>query len=266
MRIVSATVLAIALVASGTASAQWPSSQGGYDRQDGRYGDQYDRHYGSPGDAGAQYDIARVVRVDPVIDDGYRGYGDNRRGSGYPGGYQTDRRYGGDARGCVTRQDTYVSSGGYGGYGDDRGGYQGGYAQGQYGNGGYGNGTVDRYGRTTQGSGTGGTIATVVGGVVGAVLGSQIGGGTGRYATSAIGTMVGGIAGREIYEASQRNRSPQQGIVTVCDPLPSSAGGRYASGVNAYDVTYEYAGRRYTTRTAYHPGDTIRVRVDVRPE
>lgn len=32
-----------------------------------------------------------------------------------------------------------------------------------------------------------------------------------------------------------------------------------------YNVTYEYAGRRYQTRTDYHPGDRIRVRVDVRP-
>jgi uncharacterized protein YcfJ len=31
-----------------------------------------------------------------------------------------------------------------------------------------------------------------------------------------------------------------------------------------YDVTYEYANRTYHTRTNYHPGDRIRVRVDVR--
>ena len=36
--------------------------------------------------------------------------------------------------------------------------------------------------------------------------------------------------------------------------------------VSEYDVTYEYAGRQYTTRTNYHPGDRIRVRVDVRAE
>ena len=36
--------------------------------------------------------------------------------------------------------------------------------------------------------------------------------------------------------------------------------------VTAYDVTYEYAGRQFVTRTNYHPGDRIRVRVDVRPE
>lgn len=268
MRLLSATVLALAVAASGTAHAQWPAAQGGYDRPDVRYGEQYDSRYRGPEDSGMQYDVARVVRVDPVIDDGYGGYGNDpygrdRYGNGATGGYPTDRRMG-DARQCVTRQDSYASDG-YGGYGDDRG-YQDPYGQGGYGNDGYRGEPVDRYGRPATGGGAGGTIATVVGGVMGAVLGSQVGGGSGRYATSAIGTMVGGLAGREIYEASQRNRYPQQGTVTVCDPLPPSGGGRYAGGVNAYDVTYEYAGRRYTTRTAYHPGDTIRVRVDVRPE
>ena len=36
--------------------------------------------------------------------------------------------------------------------------------------------------------------------------------------------------------------------------------------VDAYRVTYEYAGRRYQTITDYPPGDRLRVRVDVRPQ
>ena len=45
-------------------------------------------------------------------------------------------------------------------------------------------------------------------------------------------------------------------------------GNGYTDGgsATAYDVTYEYAGRTYTTRTNHHPGDRMRVRVDVRPE
>jgi uncharacterized protein YcfJ len=107
----------------------------------------------------------------------------------------------------------------------------------------------------------------VVGGIVGAVIGSQVGGGSARYATSAIGSMVGGIAGRGIYDQSQRQRD-RTGTVRVCDPVP--ADGRYTatggSAIAAYDVTYEYGGRQYTTRTDHHPGDRIRVRVDVRPD
>lgn len=124
---------------------------------------------------------------------------------------------------------------------------------------------VDGYRSPSGGSQAGATVATVIGGVLGAVVGSQVGGGSGRYASSAIGSMVGGIAGRHIYDQQQRERS---GTVRVCDPLPGSGHGSHGDDrpVQAYDVTYEYAGRTYTTRTDHHPGDRIRVRVDVRPE
>src|SRR3546814_1549189 len=60
-------------------------------------------------------------------------------------------------------------------------------------------------------------MATGVGSVIGAVIGSKVGGGSARYATSAIGTAVGGMAGREIYDQAQRER--QRASVTVCDPV-----------------------------------------------
>lgn len=211
---------------------------------------------------GAQYDYARVIRVDPVINGYSNGY--SRTGNtGYGNqGYATA-----NGQNCYERQ-TVVN--GYDPYGNDR-----------YRNDGYRQGDVysDPYGRDNRGTQAGGTMATVIGGLVGAVVGSQVGGGSARYATSAIGSMVGGIAGRQIYEQSQRDRT---GTVRVCDPVPvngySSGGygnGSYNDGrnyrtadrgVTAYDVTYEYANRRYTTRTSYHPGDRIRVRVDVRPD
>ena len=56
----------------------------------------------------------------------------------------------------------------------------------------------------------------------------------------------------------------------VCDPV-YEGDGYYSSrngsrNASAYDVTYEYAGRTYTTRTSYDPGDRIRVRGNVTPE
>ena len=39
--------------------------------------------------------------------------------------------------------------------------------------------------------------------------------------------------------------------------------GSESERVDGYDVTYEYAGRQYRTRRDYHPGERIRVRVDV---
>jgi uncharacterized protein YcfJ len=216
-----ASSLAFALaVTVGSASAQ------SYDAGRNAYPDGY-------AGATSQVDYARVIRVDPVFDNGYTPARGQRC-------YDSPVQAGGS-------YDPYRSDRTYDGYRDQRR-----------------DGYYDQNGNYRSGSQTGSTVATVVGGVVGAVLGSQVGGGSARYATSAIGSMVGGMAGKQIYEQNQRQRNA---TTRVCDPEPVD--GRYGSGdraVDAYDVTYEYAGRRYTTRTNHHPGDRIRVRVDVRPE
>ncbi|HJW46327.1 MAG TPA: glycine zipper 2TM domain-containing protein [Lysobacter sp.] len=211
-------------------------------------------------DGNTRYDYARVLRVDPVFD--------SRNGSNYgTSNYRTS-----SSQRCYQRQ-TYVRGDGY------NGGYDNGYYRTSDGstNDGYhddyrrDDGYNDQYGNYGRGgTQTGVNVATVIGGVVGAAIGSQVGGGSARYATAAIGSLVGGMAGRQIYEQNQRQRD-RVGTVTVCDPVPVEDGygnGYYTSdnAVNAYDVTYEYAGQQYTTRTSYHPGDRIRVRVDVRAE
>ena len=189
----------------------------------------------------AHYDYARVVRVDPVF----------RNVRDYPVR---------DARHCRTRRDDYAS---HDPYRDDD--YY-------YGDGGYrddGDYRRNEPYRDMRRDENGRMVATVIGGIAGAVLGSKIGDGSGQYIGTAVGSMVGGMAGRGIYEANRRSRDARDGYVTVCDPEPyrDSYGG-YASerAVSQYDVTYEYGGREYTTRTDYHPGNRIRVRVDVRAE
>lgn len=226
MNRLSIALLAVGLLASGAAQAQSYA---------GPYGNRGDRY------ASGDYDYARVIRVDPIIE-GDR-YGGRTVGTG-------QRCYYRDA------DDQYVYDDGYRDddrYGDDR------YRDDRYG---------DRYG----GNETGRTVATVIGGIAGAVLGSKIGDGSGRYVGTAVGSMVGGMAGRSIYDNTQRNRQVRRGTVRVCDPEPVNAGYNGYDGyrgdgrVTGYDVTYEYANRTYHTRTSYHPGDRIRVRVDVRPE
>lgn len=197
---------------------------------------------------GAQYDEARVIRVDPVIVAGYGGDG-----------------YGSQSQRCRSqREDGYFGNDGYrDAYGN--GNYRSdGYRDGDYDDGRYRNDGYRNDGYRDGGSETGRNVATVIGGVVGAVLGSKVGGGSARYATAAVGSMVGGMAGRQVYESSRRPARDR--VVTVCDPVPVGGDGYIVddSRVGAYDVTYEYAGRTYTTRTNHHPGDTIRVRVDVR--
>lgn len=187
-----------------------------------------------PVSSGGYYDYARVIRVVPVL--------------GAPAGYPAS------AQDCTTRQDRYAN--GYAQDGSRPGDYYG--PDGRY----YSGGEAPRETRST-GTEGGRTMASVIGTVIGAVVGSQVGGGSARYATAAVGSAVGGIAGRQVYENAHRDDG--YGNVTVCDPVDASR--PYpAAGRNLYDVTYEYAGRTYIARTAYDPGERMRVRVDVRPE
>ena len=252
-RFASTALAATLALVTGAVSAQSYGGQG--------YGG-----YASPNQSGSpssnnssgRTEYARVVRVDPVLDRGYA-TGNN----GYASSSNNDPR-------CYDNQ---YSTGGdvyeersYRGYGSDN-------SSGRYGDT-YG----DRYGERDRGyggygGGVGRTTATVLGGVVGAVLGSKMGGGTGRYATSALGSMMGGMAGQAVYDQTVRSRTPpRQATIRVCDPVPvddrqaRDYGRDGSSNVQQYDVTYEYAGRQYTTRTNYNPGERIRVRVDVRPE
>lgn len=241
MKHLSVSLLAASLLFAGNVSAQ---TSGYYvsDRYAGQ-DDGYSRN-GEYGQQGATYDYARVVRVDPVI-----------------GGTYNDR-YTRQNTQCSYRQadDVYVGEDGY--YGsDDRYSRSDDYD----GRDGYDNDDGYRDG----GSQAGRTVATVIGGIAGAVLGSKVGDGSGRYVGTAVGSMVGGMAGRSIYDSSQRNRQvTRRGTVRVCDPVPANSGDYRDEDerLQGYDVTYEYANRTYRTRTNYHPGDRIRVRVDVQPE
>ena len=251
MKRLSASLLVAGLAFTGSAFAQ----SSGYYGQEDRYNGSDPYPSGSYGadsyradpyqsdsyqERGATYDYARVLRVDPVI------------GSGY--GNRTSQQSGR----CYYRQadDVYTGNDGYYDQ-NDRYGRDNGYY-----------GRDDDY--RNNGNQTSRTVATVIGGIAGAVLGSKIGDGSGRYVGTAVGSMVGGMAGRSIYDSSQRNRQEQRrGTVRVCDPVPvTSRDGYYGDdeSLDGYDVTYEYANRTYHTRTNYHPGDRIRVRVDVQAE
>jgi uncharacterized protein YcfJ len=240
MKRLSATMLALGLVAAvGTASAQ---TYGGY--SNGGYNNNGNYNNGNYTDTNAIYDYARVLRVDPVIDSRYR----------------NNNTYASNGQRCYESTGRYASNG---------------YSNNGYSNNGYSNDPYyPQQGR--YGTDTGRNVATIVGGIAGAVLGSKVGGGTGTYAATAIGSMVGGLAGRQIYESSQRRRV-ENNTVTVCDDSYGNNNGYNNNGydnyntsndgrVVGYDVTYEYGGRQFHTRTNYHPGDRIRVRVDVHPE
>ena len=106
--------------------------------------------------------------------------------------------------------------------------------------------------------------ATLVGGLVGAVIGHNVvsdrdrGFGTvaGALLGGAVGSQVGAHGYREDYEA------PRAYEVERCATRPAE---RVEERVVAYRVTYVYEGRRYSTQLPYDPGRSLRVDYAARP-
>jgi len=82
---------------------------------------------------------------------------------------------------------------------------------------------------------------TVIGGIAGALLGGQVGGGNGRVAMSALGAVTGALTGDRL---AQRGSQPQQ----VCRYVQ-----RVDSQISGYRVTYEYEGDTYQSVMSYDP-------------
>jgi uncharacterized protein YcfJ len=97
---------------------------------------------------------------------------------------------------------------------------------------------------------------TVIGAIVGAALGNQVGDGDGRRAATVAGAVVGGAVGRSVAE---NNAQAQPGchIVEV---------EREERQVVGFDVEYMYKGEKYMSRLPYDPGNRLRIRVSVTPD
>lgn len=110
----------------------------------------------------------------------------------------------------------------------------------------------------------------VIGGLIGAAIGNKVGRHGhhhgwryhrrgNRGAATVAGAAVGALVGNEI---SRANAPAQYGTQQRCQVVDEFTTRRDLVG---YDVRYNYNGREYMTRTDRHPGDRIRVRVDVTP-
>lgn len=131
---------------------------------------------------------------------------------------------------------------------------------------------------------------TVAGAVIGGLLGNQIGGGSGRKATTAAGAVVGGVIGNKVdknhvggkvvsrterqchtentssessrvtgYNVTYRNADGTTGTMR----MDSKPGTRIAMGntdkVVGYDVTYRFDGQEKTIRMDEKPGERLPV-------
>jgi uncharacterized protein YcfJ len=91
----------------------------------------------------------------------------------------------------------------------------------------------------------------VVGGLAGGAIGNQFGHGDGRAVATILGVVGGALLGNQI----ESNNNPPQ-VAQQCGTQTT-----YENRTVAYNVTYEYAGRQYTTQMPYDPGATVRLQV-----
>lgn len=110
---------------------------------------------------------------------------------------------------------------------------------------------------------TGVTGQTVIGGLLGAAIGNQIGDGRGRDAATVAGGLIGASLGanranRQNFSRATTRVRHEQRCRTVNDY-------RTEQRVDGYDVSYHYRGRSYQTVLPYHPGNTLPVSVNVAP-
>ena len=105
----------------------------------------------------------------------------------------------------------------------------------------------------SQGSGV---AAPIIGGIAGAILGNQVGGGSGRTAATVAGAIGGAVVGDQIGNRQARADARGQG----CRTIESTR-----EVVNGYNVVYRYNGRDVSTVLPYNPGPALQVGVSVIP-
>ena len=104
--------------------------------------------------------------------------------------------------------------------------------------------------------------STLLGGIIGGVVGNQIGSGRGRDAARIAGALIGGAIGNNVSHERQRGTYGNERLVERCEVRYRDS---WDERIDGYRVTYQYAGREYTTRMPYDPGERVRIRVDVTP-
>jgi uncharacterized protein YcfJ len=103
---------------------------------------------------------------------------------------------------------------------------------------------------------------TIAGGVIGAAIGRQFGGGSGRDLATVLGAFAGSAIANERAQRNLAYADTRDVTVQRCEVVSNPVTEQVVDG---YVVTYVYQGRRYTTQTATPPGDRIELAVDVRP-
>jgi uncharacterized protein YcfJ len=100
----------------------------------------------------------------------------------------------------------------------------------------------------------------IIGGIAGALLGNQVGGGSGRSVATAAGAIAGAVTGDRIDNANAQPGAVSQQAVKQCRTVD-----HWETRTTGYEVTYDYRGRNYTSVMSYDPGERLRLRVSIQP-
>ena len=97
----------------------------------------------------------------------------------------------------------------------------------------------------------------ILGGIIGGAIGNRFGSGSGRDASTALGVLIGaGIGANKGHHHNKRYRSNRRNCYIETHY-------REEDRFMGYDVTYDYNGNLYQTQMQEHPGDRVRLRVNV---
>ncbi len=105
----------------------------------------------------------------------------------------------------------------------------------------------------------------IIGGVAGGVIGNRFGKGTGNTLMTVAGALLGGSIGRDHSDRQRRYANPGYSYTTTETRCQTTNSYRSEERADGYRVKYRYNGRTYTTRMNRAPGDKIRVEVQVVP-
>jgi hypothetical protein len=106
--------------------------------------------------------------------------------------------------------------------------------------------------RASEGGGRDGRVpGTILGAVIGGILGHQVGGGTGRDLATIGGVVAGGVVGNNVGRGRDGARGERE--VQRCAEGPRDPNPAY------WDVSYEFRGIRHRVQLNYAPGPTITV-------
>ena len=124
------------------------------------------------------------------------------------------------------------------------------------------NGYGHQVNQPQQQAGIGGVgMGTIIGGVAGALLGNQVGGGNGKVAATAIGAVVGSQVGQNMQG---QGSSPGYGNGNGGNNQPSC---RYINqpvqNIVGYDVEFELNGGIFRKRLPFQPGQYLNVEISV---